>query len=148
MAHQNGISRVPKVFGDTASWIALLNSHDSLHTQALEVRRSLRQRNVRVVTTDFVLLEVADGLCQPPLRKAVIGVIEELRREPTIDIVPLSEQLMEKGWQLYQQRPDKEWGLTDCISFVVMQEQGITEAFTSDHHFTQAGFVILLSHKP
>jgi len=55
---------------------------------------------------------------------------------------------MASGWTLYQQRPDKEWGLTDCISFVVMQEQGISEAFTSDHHFTQAGFTILLSHKP
>jgi len=114
----------------------------------LEIRRELRQRKVRVVTTEFVLLEVADGLSDPPLRRAVIAFIEELRREPTIEIVPLSEQLMASGWTLYQQRPDKEWGLTDCISFVVMQEQGISEAFTSDHHFTQAGFTILLSHKP
>lgn len=148
MAKQNGIRRAPRVFGDTASWIALLNKDDALHARALEVRRELRQRKVRVVTTEFVLIEVADGLSDPPLRKAVIAFIEEMRREPTIEIVPLSEQLMASGWALYQQRPDKEWGLTDCISFVVMQEQGIDEAFTSDHHFTQAGFTILLSHKP
>ncbi len=103
---------------------------------------------MRVVTTEFVLLEVADGLSNPPSRKGTIAFIEELRREPTIEIVPLSGSLLDKGWALYQQRPDKEWGLTDCTSFVVMQEQGILEAFTSDHHFAQAGFAILLSHTP
>ncbi len=116
--------------------------------KALEVRRELRQRNARMVTTDFVLIEVADGLSNPPLRKAVIAFIEELRREKTIEIVPVSDDLMARGWNLYRQRPDKEWGLTDCISMVVMQEKGITDAFTSDHHFAQAGFTVLLSHKP
>lgn len=114
----------------------------------MEIRRDLRQRNVRVVTTDFVMLEVADGLSNPPLRKGTVAFLNELRREPTVDIVPVSEQLLAKAWTLYQHRPDKEWGLTDCTSFIVMQEQGIAEAFTSDHHFVQAGFSILLPHKP
>ncbi len=146
MVNQNGNRRGPKVFGDTASWIALLNEDDGLHRNALEVRRDLRQRKARTVTTEFVLLEVADGLSNPPLRRATIGFIDALRQESTAEIVPLSEEVRQKGWALYCQRRDKEWGLTDCISFVVMQEQGITEAFTSDHHFTQAGFTILLSH--
>ncbi len=101
----------------------------------------------RRVTTDFVLLEVADALCRTSLRAKTIATINRLR-QGVVKIVPLSEDLMNKGWVLYQQRPDKEWGLTDCTSFVVMQELGMTEAFTSDHHFTQAGFAILLSHRP
>ena len=52
--------------------------------------------------------------------------------------------LWQRGWQLYCARPDKEWGLTDCLSFVVMQEQGVFDAFTADHHFEQAGFIRLL----
>ena len=71
---------MPKVFSDTASWIALLNKDDALHRRALEIRRELRRRKVRVVTTDFVLLEVADGLSKPPLRRETIAFIEELRR--------------------------------------------------------------------
>jgi len=60
-------------------------------------------------------------------------------------VVPLSEALFRQSFDLYRQRLDKEWGLTDCISFVVMQERGITEALTADHHFRQAGFLALLA---
>ncbi len=51
---------------------------------------------------------------------------------------------LDEGWMLYSQRPDKDWGLTDCISFAVMTQEGITQAFTSDRHFEQAGFTKLL----
>ena len=105
----------------------------------------LVQSKVPLVTSDFVLLEVADALSTPALRAHTIAFVDRLRRG-MIEIVPLSNGTMEKGWMLYGQRPDKEWGLTDCTSFVIMQEYGVAEAFTSDHHFTQAGFTVLLSH--
>ena len=136
-----------QTFMDTAAWIALINPDDGLHIRALAVYSSLVQRRVPLVTTDFVLLEVADALGAPAIRARTISFLNNLRRG-VIRIVPVSEELMMKGWALYCQRLDKEWGLTDCTSFVVMQEEGISEAFTSDHHFTQAGFTILLSHKP
>lgn len=141
----------PFVFMDTAGWLALLNSKDGLHTQAAAVQSQLQQRRMKLVTTEFVLIEVADALAEPPLRAVSVEFYRGLRQADTpfvVAIMPVSEDLLAKGWGLYSQRPDKGWGLTDCISMVVMQEQGITEAFTSDHHFTQAGFSILLSHKP
>ena len=49
-----------------------------------------------------------------------------------------------KALQCYKMRTDKEWGITDCISFVVMEEYGLTEALTADKHFRQAGFKALL----
>ena len=133
------------VFVDTAAWIALNNVRDALHVRVQSVYTELVQQKVPLVTSDFVLLEVADALSTPALRSHTVGFIDRLRLG-VIEIVPLSEDLMQKGWALYSQRLDKEWGLTDCTSFVIMQEYGIAEAFTSDHHFTQAGFTVLLSH--
>ena len=58
--------------------------------------------------------------------------------------MPLSEELYARAFTLYRQRPDKEWGMVDCISFVVMQERGLTDALTTDEHFGQAGFRVLM----
>ncbi len=141
----------PYAFMDTAGWLALLNSRDGLHAQAIAVRGELQRRRVRLITTEFVLIEVADAFAEPPLRTVSVEFYRGLRQANTpfaVEILPLSGDLLAKGWALYGQRPDKGWGLTDCTSFIVMQEEGIREAFTSDHHFAQAGFTILLSHKP
>ena len=70
--------------------------------------------------------------------------LDELRADPDALIVPGDDSLWERGRILFAQRPDKQWSLTDCISFVVMQDRGITEALTADHHYEQAGFVGLL----
>ena len=59
-------------------------------------------------------------------------------------VIPFNQNLFQAGLSLYETRLDKDWGLTDCISFVVMQREGILEAFTSDKHFEQAGFIRLL----
>lgn len=133
-----------QVFTDTAAWIALFNADDSLHARAQAVYSALVQRRVPLVTTEFVLLEVADALGAPHIRAKTIALLNTLRRG-VVRIVPLSDELREKGWTLYQQRPDKEWGLTDCTSFALMQERQILQVFTSDHHFAQAGFTCLMT---
>ncbi len=131
------------VFVDTAAWLALINDKDGLHEQAKQVYVGLLRRNIALVTTEFVFLEVADGLSNPLLRQKAVAFLNRLR-EDLLEIIPASSELLDKGWSLYGRRPDKGWGLTDCTSFVVMDEQGIVEAFTSDQHFTQAGFQRLL----
>lgn len=130
------------VFVDTAAWIGLINAKDTLHVRTQKIYRDLLQNKVPLVTTDFVLLEVADALSAPALRAATVGFINRLRT--TMEIVPVSEDLLARGWALYSQRADKDWGLSDCTSFVVMQERQIAEAFTSDRHFEQSGFTRLL----
>lgn len=135
-----------EVFVDTVAWLALLNTSDVLHEPAQQIMERLRTQQARLTTTEFVLLEVADALCAPLVRSQTVRFIEGLRRLPVLDIIPVSEQLVATGWKLYSQRNDKSWGLTDCISFAVMQERHVTQAFTSDHHFTQAGFAKLLSY--
>jgi predicted nucleic acid-binding protein len=97
-----------------------------------------------VVTTEFVLLEVGNFFCRGNGRAIFQTMIENLRIAEDIEIVPACADLFTKGFALFTSRPDKEWSLTDCISFVVMQERGLIEALTADHHFEQAGFVALL----
>jgi len=132
------------VFVDTVAWIALLNRSDALHSSALEVMNALQQQKASMITTEYVLLEVANALSAPRFRPQVVAFVDGLHRSAVLQIVPASQELLEAGWDLYRQRLDKEWGLTDCTSFVVMEQQQITQAVASDHHFEQAGFTKLL----
>jgi predicted nucleic acid-binding protein len=128
-------------FADTYYYLAVLNPRDATHQRAITMSRQLRGP---VVTTEFILLELADGMARPPARQALVRLCNALRADPLVEIVPASNILLDRGLALYAARPDKEWSLTDCISFVVMQDRGIAEALTGDHHFEQTGFVALL----
>jgi uncharacterized protein len=129
------------VFGDTVYFLALVNPADQLHRRALAMNR---EHPMPLVTTEWVLTEVGDALSQPPHRTRFSRLLELLRRQADVEVVPASSALFQRGCALHAQRPDKEWSLTDCISFLVMEERELTEALTSDHHFEQAGFSVLL----
>lgn len=133
-----------EVFVDTAAWLALLNESDSFHQKAKEIEKSLKGSRRLWITTDFILIEVADALCSVSQRSQTAKLIRNLKKLKSVFVVTLDTKLLEKGLALYESRLDKDWGLTDCTSFVVMQQRGITEAFTSDRHFEQAGFVRLM----
>ncbi|HEX8566229.1 MAG TPA: hypothetical protein VF648_11215 [Pyrinomonadaceae bacterium] len=90
------------------------------------------------------MLEFANALSAPLFRKNAANFIEGLQNMPEVEIIAASSELFAKGFKLYQNRHDKEWSILDCASFVVMEDKQIVEAFTSDHHFEQAGFTILL----
>ncbi len=135
-----------KVFVDTAAWIALINLDDDLNQQANKVKIKLQQDNCSLVTSDFVFLEVADALTAPTIRRRTINFINRLKNLSGLEVVSINQSLLDAGWQLYSQRLDKDWGLTDCISFVIMQQLQISLAFTSDKHFEQAGFTRLLKN--
>lgn len=129
------------VFADSFYYLAMLNPDDAAHVRALQVSQHVEGR---VVTTAWVLTEVGDALAAPAHRPGFLQLLAALRDDPEVTIVPAQQELFEAGIDLYSRRSDKEWSLTDCISFVVMQEQGITEALTGDRHFEQAGFRALL----
>jgi predicted nucleic acid-binding protein len=91
-----------------------------------------------------VLTELGDGMVAPNVRSAFVGTVEQQRNDADVTIVPFSADLRDAGLQLFAARLDKHWSLTDGVSFVVMQREGITDALTGDHHFEQAGFRALL----
>ena len=101
--------------------------------------------SVPLVTTSAVLTELADGLSRVDQRSLATQVSESFRHSALLEVIQVSGDLEEAAWELYAERPDKEWGMTDCISFIVMRDGEMTQAFTADHHFEQAGFVRLLN---
>jgi uncharacterized protein len=129
------------VFADTFYYLAFVGERDSQHDRALQFSREYVGRTV---TTAWVVTEVADALAAPDQRPNFLALLELLRADTALTIVPPSESLFQRGLELYAARLDKGWSLTDCISFVVMEEHEITEALTGDHHFEQAGFAALL----
>jgi len=133
-----------EVFLDTAYAIALSSPNDQLNAQAIALAEQLEAFGSRLVTTRAVLLEIGNALSKQRYRQAAVQLLDSLEADLTVDIVPLSEPLYARAMQLYRERPDKEWGLTDCVSFLVMQDRRLTEALTTDEHFQQAGFRALL----
>lgn len=130
-----------RVFADAFYFVALLNRADQYHAQAAAAAGELRGE---IVTTEWVLAEVADALADSASRRSVVPFVRDLAQDPKVKIVRAGDDWFERGLQLYEQRPDKDWPLTDCISFAVMTAEKLTEALTGDHHFTQAGFRALL----
>jgi predicted nucleic acid-binding protein len=132
------------VFLDTAYAIALSVPSDDFHERALRLADRLQASGTRVITTQAILLEIGNAFSRRRHRAAAVRVLDALEADPNGGIVVLSAQLYEQAFQLYRGRPAKEWGLTDCISFIVMRERGITDALTGDEHFQRAGFRALL----
>ena len=130
-----------RVFGDAFYFFALLNDRDQSHARAVTWSQGY---SGQLVTAEWVLIEVADGLASTRQRAVFAPFRHRLLAEPTCEVVPLTPALYEQAVNLYAARPDKAWSLTDCLSFVVMQREVLTEALTGDHHFEQAGFVALL----
>jgi len=96
------------------------------------------------ITSTAVLNEVANALSKPKYRPSVIEFHNRLQQSNRVEIRFVEENLWSSGWELYENRPDKEWSLTDCISIVIMQEHDLIDAFTNDKHFEQAGLNALL----
>lgn len=132
------------IFLDTSYAIALSAGTDQHHDRALELADQLESTTTALVTTRAVLVEIGNALARLRYRRAAIELLDAIEDDPVIEIVALTENLYDKAYKLYSSRPDKEWGMTDCVSFVVMQQRGLTDALTADIHFRQAGFHPLL----
>lgn len=128
-------------FVDTAYLFALFNPQDRWHGAAQRLGEAV---STPLITTDYVILEIADGMSRPDRRGVLARLLAALRSNEDLRVVPQSPHLFGRGLALYLARDDKEWSLTDCLSFVVMQDEGCVDALSSDIHFAQAGFRALL----
>lgn len=126
------------VFADTFYLLATFYPADAAHVRAKQLTAELR--GVRLLTTSWVLTEFADAACSRADRQAGAAFIRRLQSRPNVTVVPPTDDLFTAGLTLYESRPDKDWSLTDCVSFVVMERQGVAEVLTGDRHFAQAGF--------
>jgi predicted nucleic acid-binding protein len=133
-----------RIFVDTSFFIALLNSRDADHAVAILLQEHTVKQQTHKITSEYVLLELCDGLAKLRHRNLAVQIIHLLNGDNLFEIVRTSHEIWRKAWNLYMARADKEWGLTDCTSFVIMERMGLDSAFTADHHFRQAGFQAML----
>ncbi|MDM8566677.1 PIN domain-containing protein [Candidatus Halobeggiatoa sp. HSG11] len=134
-----------KVFMDTAFLIAVIDTSDNYHDLAITCYKKLIKQKWSVITTEAVLIEIGNGLSKLKWRQVANKWIISIQESKTIfKVVPTTTELLNKSINLYGKRLDKEWGLTDCISFVVMEEYKLTNVLTFDHHFEQAGYKIFM----
>ncbi len=133
-----------RAFADTSYWIALLNPRDELHETALAASRS--NSFEQILTSEMVLAEFLNSFSDrgTVLRRAAVKVVEALRSNRAVVIVPQSAEQFEQSLRRYKSMADKSWSFTDCASFLVMEKEGIRAALTHDRHFMQAGFEALL----
>lgn len=130
-----------RVFIDTLFVVALINQRDAYHDKAAKLADEYE--GAQLLTTDVVLLEIGNALARTFKRQA-IQVIDDFLSASEVEIVRLTPQIFEQAYSLYKQYQDKEWGLVDCVSFIIMHEAGANNALTFDQHFVQAGFQSLM----
>jgi uncharacterized protein len=129
------------VFADTSFFVAVLSVRDVHHAAADRFSREFRGP---IVTSRWILVEVANYFAASRYRPVAAQFVESVLADPLVECHPSDDASFASGWRLYCDRLDKEWSLTDYISFVIMQQRSIGQALTTDHHFEQAGFGILL----
>ncbi len=130
-------------FMDTSYLVAITHKRDRYHADAVSISKTLVPP-VRLLTTEAILMEYGNMLSQVKVRENAFRYIQILRNAPDTEIISIRPELFEKGLKDFGRYKDKEWGLVDCLSFIVMREKGVSHALTSDKHFEQAGFTILL----
>ncbi len=133
-----------KVFLDTSALIALAVKSDEFHGRAVGVRSQLTESSARIVTSQWVLVEFLNAMRFIGTRQVAANMVDALRHSGKTTIVPVGESDWQSSIGLYRERLDKEWSLVDCASMLICRQLSINQVFTSDHHFTQAGFEILL----
>ena len=133
-----------RVFADTGYWIALLNPRDDLHKRASAISQDYSAD--QIVTSEMVLTKFLNSFSDygPRLRQAAAKAVASLRETSQIFIIPQTSRLFERALKRYHDMADKSWSLTDCASFLIMEEERLTVALTHDRHFVQAGFQPLL----
>lgn len=132
------------VFADTSYWIAIINPRDSWAQEARDAKAKLGP--AILVTTDEVLSEFLSAFSRsgPRIRELATQSVRAILANPNVKVLPQSRESFVKGLNLYEQRQDKDYSLTDCASMNAMRSQRIEQVLTHDHHFEQEGFEILL----
>jgi len=136
-----------EVFLDAAYAIALSVPKDHWHKLAVILADELESAGTQMITTHAVMLEIGNALSKQKYRHVAVKLLQSLEEDPNVTIIPMSENLYDEAFRLYRERSDKEWGLTDCVSFIIMRNRNISEALTTDEHFRQAGFQVLLTEE-
>ena len=131
-------------FADTSFWIALSSQRDQYHRRAVAWSRLVLRTKSTLVTTEAVLWEWLNAFSHASTRGLAAEGYRRCHEGSSVEVVSFEAELVHSAVELYRTRPDKNWSLTDCLSFAVMEQRQITEALTTDHHFEQAQYKALM----
>lgn len=135
-------------FADTSFWMALSRKRDQYNRHAVAWNQLVIRTRSSIVTTEAVLWEWLNGLSDASTRGVAAEGYRRAHADARIEVVPFQPELIDSAVQLYRTRPDKNWSLTDCLSFVVMESRHLTDALTTDCHFEQAGLKVMMLVEP
>lgn len=133
------------IFVDTGYFFAISNPSDVLYLRAM---RWASEYQGQLLTTEYVLWETVNALSGTRDRPQAHALLDMIQLSTEWTVLAATDELYRDGLALHRQHIDKEWSLTDCISFVVMKQKAVWRAFAHDHHFEQAGFEALLRREP
>ena len=133
-----------RIFVDTGYFLALALPRDEWNGAARKWAKRSKQHKYKLLTTHAVLTEVGAAFARTPLRQLAQTILKAAQHDPALEVLAFDAPLYERALALFVAHPDKNWSMTDCASFVVMKERGLTHALSADHHFEQAGFAALL----
>jgi predicted nucleic acid-binding protein len=140
---------VPPIwFADTSFWIAVSQKTDQYHGRASVWSNYLIQRDAFILTTEAVLWEWMNRLANSATRRATAEGYRRCHLDTQIEVVPFAVDMIAAASGLYEARSDKDWSLTDCLSFLVMEQRRVSRALTTDRHFRQAGLEAVLLGDP
>ena len=133
-------------FADAGYWIALINPDDELHASAVEYESLLKSAREQIVTTQLALNEVLNPRSGSTRqrRQDAVSLVNRILADPQITVIPQTPEQFSAALAMLAHRLEREWSITDCASFLAMEEAGIWEALSGDRHFEQAGFAALL----
>jgi predicted nucleic acid-binding protein len=133
-----------EVFVDTAGFLALWDTTDEHHPAALRLQQELIRKRRHFLTTEYVADETITLLLVRHSHRAAMDFLDTIERSEALRLEWIDPARFHAAGIWFRRHGDKQWSFTDCVSFAVMQELRIRDAFTTDHHFRQAGFVPLL----
>ena len=132
------------VFVDTSALIALGNIRDQFHAKTKKVFKELVITKSHFLTTNAVILELTNAFSDVKYKPIVIRLLNLIEKSNNWTVINIDEEMMKKGINRFKQMMDKDWSVVDCISMIIAEDSDIIKIFTNDHHFVQAGFIILL----
>jgi uncharacterized protein len=132
------------VFIDTFALVALASKTDQHHRAAVQMHSELRLEKCTIITSQWVLAEFLGWSTLPSFRAAALHIVDSLRGSPRVIVLGATPDQWDLALRRYRDRPDKGWSLIDCISMDQCAASQVSDVFTNDHHFTQAGLSILL----
>lgn len=135
-------------FADTSFWIAISSRRDQYHARAITWHEVVARTGSRIVTTEAVLWEWLNALSDTSTRAIAAEGYRRAHADRCVEVVPFQPELGEAAFDLYRGHPDRDWSLTDCLSFVIMERRNLTEALTTDRHFEQASFKAKMVDQP